>query len=58
MRVGIKILLNVFFSLVVLGILVILLTDYKQHVLVQELIHITEQDIIKKKKKPCETCLA
>ncbi len=51
MRVGIKILLNIFFSLVVLGILVILLTDYKQHVLVQELIHITEQDIIKKKRR-------
>ncbi|BCZ18208.1 Methyl-accepting chemotaxis protein TlpB [Helicobacter sp. NHP19-003] len=51
MRVGLKILLNILLALVGLGVLVVLLTDYKQHVLVQELIHITEQDVIKKKEE-------
>ncbi|GMB94135.1 Methyl-accepting chemotaxis protein TlpB [Helicobacter heilmannii] len=50
MRVGIKILLNIFLSLIVMGVLVVLLTNYKQHKLVQGLIHITEQDGIKKKE--------
>ncbi|WP_163533089.1 methyl-accepting chemotaxis protein [Helicobacter suis] len=51
MRVGIKILLNIFLSLIMVGVVVVLLTNFKQHGLIKDLIRTTEENGTKKKEE-------
>ncbi|WP_163499890.1 methyl-accepting chemotaxis protein [Helicobacter suis] len=51
MRVSIKILLNIFLSLIVVGVVVVFLTNFKQHDLIKDLIKTTEENGTKKKEE-------
>ncbi|WP_120945621.1 methyl-accepting chemotaxis protein [Helicobacter labacensis] len=50
MRLSLKIMGNLFISLVVMGTILVVVADYKRHKLVQDIIEETEQDDIQKKE--------
>ncbi|GMB93770.1 Methyl-accepting chemotaxis protein TlpB [Helicobacter bizzozeronii] len=50
MKLGTKILGNILLSLVIMGVIVVMVADYKQHHLVKNLVNIMQEDGIKKKE--------